>query len=228
MSGWLGALILQAGSSLICWEPLIRERELQARLPFCFQDQLTLKWLLQSPFYSHFFFSPQPFCPGPGIEYTYGFVVGLFLEGRFLKKKKKWPPPPPPPTNPLSRLFSHLLTPGCGLAGPSLCCCALDVLGRQWRWAIINLSERGDGHEKAAVLWLNTPLLWSVGTNKGRLITEAETKAWVRSTLTDSHQSFLMILFPELSKGFWAECKSFGVIHSSCTHRWQRFWKTSV
>lgn len=92
MSGWLGALILQAGSSLICWEPLIRERELQARLPFCFQDQLTLKWLLQSPFYSHFFFSPQPFCPGPGIEYTYGFVVGLFLEGRFLKKKKKWPP----------------------------------------------------------------------------------------------------------------------------------------
>lgn len=126
MSGWLGALILQAGSSLICWEPLIRERELQARLPFCFQDQLTLKWLLQSPFYSHFFFSPQPFCPGPGIEYTYGFVVGLFLEGRFLKKKKNDPPTAspnqpsfeaffPPPDSRLwaCRPESLLLCPGC-------------------------------------------------------------------------------------------------------------------
>lgn len=71
----------------------------------------------------------------------------------------------------------------------------------------------------------HTPL-WSVGTNKGQLITEAETKAWVRSTMTGSHQSSLMILFPELSKGFSAECKSLGVIHSSCTHRWQRFGKT--
>ena len=226
MSGWLGALILQAGSSLICWEPLIRERELQARLPFCFQDQLTLKWLLQSPFYSHFFFLPS--LSVQALESNTHMVLWLGCFWKADSLKKKMTPPPPPPTNPLSRLFSHLLTPGCGLAGPSLCCCALDVLGRQWRWAIINLSERSDGHEKAAVLWLNTPLLWSVGTNKGRLITEAETKAWVRSTLTDSHQSFLMILFPELSKGFWAECKSFGVIHSSCTHRWQRFWKTSV
>lgn len=132
MSGWLGALILQAGSSLICWEPLIPERELQARLPFCFQDQLTLKWLLQSPFLQSlfFFFSPQPFCPGPGIKYTYGFVVGLFLKGRFLKKQQQ-ENDPPSPNQPSFEAFFPPPDSSLWLTGPSLCSHALDVLGRQ-------------------------------------------------------------------------------------------------
>ena len=125
MSGWLGALILQAGSSLICWEPLIRERELQARLPFCFQDQLTLKWLLQSPFYSHFFFLPS--LSVQALESNTHMVLWLGCLWKADSLKKKNDPPTASPNQPSfeaffpppdSRLWacrpeSLLLCPGC-------------------------------------------------------------------------------------------------------------------
>ena len=54
-----------------------RERELQARLPFCFQDQLTLKWLLQSPFYRHFFFFFLPSLSVQALESNTHMVLWL-------------------------------------------------------------------------------------------------------------------------------------------------------
>lgn len=62
-------------------------RALQARVPSCFPDALTRRWLLQSPS------DRRGGCPrlssaGPGITDTYGFEVGRFGKAVSLKKKK--------------------------------------------------------------------------------------------------------------------------------------------
>lgn len=148
MSGWLWGLILQAGSSLICWEPLVwereRERELEARIPFCFQDKLTLKWLLQFHFCRHSCF-PGLSSPGPEIEYTYGFVwLGRFWKADSLRKKNNWHLPLQP-TLVLGILFPPPDT-SVWLAGLILCSTGPVCAGKAVKMALINLSERSTGH----------------------------------------------------------------------------------
>lgn len=68
--------------------------------------------------------------------------------------------------------------------------------------------------------------LWSVLANKRQRITKAETKAWVRWTMTGSHQSFLMMLPPphlpspisSFFLGGWNSDRSANHVRSTIVH----------